>query len=73
LREHPKIQWAPRWSESSIREEQGILRDVDLIESMKVLISNEIDGKVYFAKSIAFNTAFALRLHDKSNPLSVDR
>ena len=65
LREHPKIQWPPRWGESSSREEEGILRDADLIEPMKLLISNEIDGKVYFAEIYCSNSAFASRVHEK--------
>jgi hypothetical protein len=65
LREHPKIQWPPRWGESSSLEEEGILRDVDLIEPMKLLISNEMDGKVYFAEIYCSNSAFASRLHEK--------
>jgi hypothetical protein len=65
LREHPKIQWPPRWGESLSREEEGILRDVDLIEPMKLLISNEIDGKVYFAEIYCSNSAFASRVHEK--------
>ena len=64
LKEHPKIQWPPRWSEWGEREE-GILRDVDLIEPRKLLLSNEVDGKVYFAELYCFNTAFASRLHEK--------
>ena len=66
LREHPKIQWPPRWDDSSRRAEEGILRDVDLIEPLKLLISNEMGGKVYFAEIYCFNTAFASRLHEKS-------
>jgi hypothetical protein len=69
LREHPKIQWPPRWGESSLRAEEGILRDVDLIEPMKLLISNEMDGKVYFAEIYCFNTSFASRLHEKIRPI----
>jgi hypothetical protein len=65
LREHPKIQWPPSWGESPLRAEVGILRDVDLIEPMKLLISNEMDGKVYFAEIYCANSAFASRLHDK--------
>jgi hypothetical protein len=65
LREHPKIQWPPTWGEGSLRAEEGILRDVDLIEPMKLLISNEMDGKVYFAEIYCFNSAFASRLHEK--------
>jgi len=65
LREHPKIQWPPRWDESSLRAEEGILREVDLIEPMKLLITNEMDGKVYFAEIDCSNTAFAARLHEK--------
>lgn len=72
LREHPKIQWPPRWSEwgeRSLREEDGILRDVDLIEPTKLLIGNEVDGTVYFAEIYCSNTAFASRLHEKIKPI----
>jgi hypothetical protein len=65
LKEHPKIQWPPRWDDSSRRADEGILRDVDLIEPLKLLISNEMGGKVYFAEIYCFNTAFASRLHEK--------
>lgn len=41
------------------------MRDVDLIEPMKLLISNEMDGKVYFAEIYCSNSAFASRLHEK--------
>jgi hypothetical protein len=72
LRDHPKIKWPPKWTEwgeGSLAAEKGVLRDVDLIEPMKVLISNEIDGKIYFAEIECFNTAFASRLHDKMKPI----
>lgn len=72
LREHPQIQWPPRWSEWSERSfggEDGILRDVDLIEPSKLLLSNEVNGKVYFAEVYCFNTAFASRLHEKIKPI----
>jgi hypothetical protein len=69
LREHPKIQWPPRWGESTPKAEEGILRDVDLIEPMKLLISNEMGGKIYFAEIYCFNTTFASRLHDKIKPI----
>jgi hypothetical protein len=65
LREHPKIEWPLSWGEGSLSGEKGILRDVDLIEPMKLLISNEIDGKVYFAEIDCSNSAFASRLHEK--------
>ena len=70
LREHPKIQWPPKWSERSESDltEEGILRDVDLIEPTTLLLSNEVDGKVYFAELNCFNTAFAVRLHEKVTP-----
>lgn len=71
LREHPKIQWPPRWSgwdERSLKGEKGILRDVDLIEPTKLLLSNEVDGKLYFAEIYCFNNAFASRLHEKIKP-----
>jgi hypothetical protein len=48
LREHPK--WLPRRGESSLRGEEGILTDVNLIEPMKLLMSKEMDGKVYFTE-----------------------
>jgi hypothetical protein len=41
------------------------LKDVDRIEPMKLLVSNEIDGKVYFAEIYCSNSAFASRLHEK--------
>jgi hypothetical protein len=72
LREHPKIQWPPRWAElgeSSLSGEDGILRDVDFIEPSKLLLSNELDGKIYFAELYCFNTAFASRLHEKLKPI----
>jgi len=72
LRDHPKIKWPPKWTElgeGSITAEEGILRDVDLIEPLKVLISNEMDGKIYFAEIDCFNPAFASRLHDKIKPI----
>jgi hypothetical protein len=71
LREHPKIQWPPKWSERGEGDltEEGILRDVDLIEPTTLLLSNEMDGKVYFAELYCFNTAFAFRLHEKVRPI----
>ena len=63
LREHPK--WPRRWGESLLRGEDGILTDVNLIEPMKLLISNEMGGKVYFAEIYCSNIAFAARLHEK--------
>jgi hypothetical protein len=71
LKEHPKIQWPPTWaeSESSLKAERGILKDVDLIEPMKLLLSNEVDGKVYFAEINCFNAAFASRLREKMKPI----
>jgi len=71
LREHPKIQWPPTWSEGAerpVRGEDGILKDVDLIEPSKLLLSNELDGKVYFSELRCFNNVFASRLHEKIKP-----
>ena len=45
------------------------MRDVNLIEPMKLLLSNEMDGKVYFAKIDCSNVAFASRLHEKIKPI----
>jgi len=39
--------------ESSLRGEEGILRDVNLIETMKLLMSKEMDGKFILLKSNA--------------------
>lgn len=66
------MQWPPRWSEwgeRSLRAEEGTLRDVDLIEPTKLLLSNEVDGKIYFAELYCFNAAFASRLHEKIKPI----
>lgn len=68
LRDHPKMQWPPTWSkasEPSIKLEEGIIRHVDLVEPTKLLLSNELDGKVYFAEFECFNDAFASRLREK--------
>jgi hypothetical protein len=43
------------------------LRDVDLIEPQKLLLSNAMDGRIY-----CFNTAFASRLHEKIKPIVGD-
>jgi hypothetical protein len=72
FREHPKIAWPPSWSEwgdRSLSGEEGVLRDVDLIEPRKLLLSNEVDGKVYFAEIACPNTTFASRLHEKIKPI----
>src|SRR5919106_3051903 len=72
LREHPKIEWPPTWAErdeSPLRAEEGILTDVNLIEPMKLLLSNEMDGKIYFAEIDCSNVAFASRLHEKIKPI----
>jgi len=68
LREHPKIEWPPTWSEPSelpLNADHGTLRDVDLIEPSKLLLTKELDGKVYFAEISCFNNVFASRLHEK--------
>jgi hypothetical protein len=68
LREHPKIPWPPVWSEtgeSSLKTEEGRLKDVDLIEPNKLLLSNEVNGNVYFAEIWCSNMAFATRLEQK--------
>src|SRR5918992_1609320 len=71
LKEHPKIQWPPSWAEwdeGPLRAEEGILTDVNLIEPMKLLLGNEMGGKVYFAEIDCPNVAFASRLHEKIKP-----
>jgi hypothetical protein len=72
LREHPRIQWPPTWSgrgKRSLRGEKGTLREVDLIEPTKLLIGNEMDGKLYYGELDCLNTAFASRLHEKIKPI----
>lgn len=71
LKEHPKIHWPPTWSEGgerSVSGEDGILRDVDLTEPKTLLLSNELDGQVYFAELYCYNHAFASRLHERIKP-----
>ena len=71
LREHPKIQWPPTWSEGgekSLQGDEGILTNVDFIEPSELLLSSELEGKVYFAELHCFNNAFATRLHEKIIP-----
>jgi hypothetical protein len=65
LREHPKISWPPVWSEGFTRAEEGILKDVDRIQPDRLLLSNEIDGKLYFAEICCSNAAFASMLEQK--------
>ena len=58
------------WGEGSITAEEVFSRDVELIEPMKVLITNGMAEKICFAEIGCSNPAFASRLHDKTNPLS---
>ncbi|HWP58412.1 MAG TPA: hypothetical protein VNL14_11020 [Candidatus Acidoferrales bacterium] len=72
FREHPKIGWPLTWSDSgdrSVREERGILKAVDLVEPRTLLLSNDLDGKLYFAEIECPNGFFASRLHDKMRGL----
>jgi len=67
LREHRKIQWALMWvgtGRTLAKGDEGILRDVDIIEPQKLLLSNAMDGRIY-----CFNTTFASRLHEKIKPI----
>ncbi len=66
LREHPRIQWPPAWSEwgtTTLRGEEGILKDVDLIDVKKLLLGNEFRGKTHFAELNCANAAFAQKLY----------
>jgi hypothetical protein len=45
------------------------LREVDLVEPTKLLLSNEIDGKIYCAEIPCSNVAFASKLHEKIKPI----
>jgi hypothetical protein len=78
LREHPKIQWPPRWSELSercLRADEGILRDVDLIEPQKLLLSNENEwtGKFILPNSTVLIPLSPPDCTKKLSPLSGDR
>jgi len=41
------------------------LREVDRIEPAKLLLGNEVNGKIYFAELDCSNAAFASRLHEE--------
>lgn len=72
LREHPKIDWPLTWSDScerAVREERGVLTGVELVEPKKLLLANELDGRLYFAEIECPNGVFALRLHEKVRSL----
>lgn len=45
------------------------MRDVDLIDPSKLLLSNEVDGQTYFAELHCFNRAFASRLYERIKPI----
>jgi hypothetical protein len=59
--------------ESSLRGEEGILTDVNLIETMKLLMSKEMDGKFILLKSIALIPLSRPGCTKKSRPLSGDQ
>jgi hypothetical protein len=70
LREHPKIPWPLRWSEwgeSSLKGEEGILRDVDLIEPTKFFKATSWKVRFILPKSIAL---IPLSLPDCTKKLS---
>jgi hypothetical protein len=52
-----------------LKADHGTLRDVDLIEPSKLLLTREVNGKVYFAEISCFNNVFASRLHEKLKSL----
>lgn len=71
LKEHPKIHWPLRWTERKDRSpsgEEGILRDVDLIDSSKLLLSKEVDGKTYLPSSTASTAPSLPGCTKKSSP-----
>jgi len=73
LRDHPRIQWPPSWSEwGTIAPpgEQGILKAVDLIEAKQLLLGNEFQGEVHFAELSCPNAAFANKLYEKIRVLA---
>jgi hypothetical protein len=56
IKRTPKNPMPPSWAEldeSPLRAEEGILREVNLIEPMKLLLSNEWTGKSTLPKSTA--------------------
>jgi hypothetical protein len=73
LKEHPRIQWPPDWSEWGTMAppgEQGILKDIDLIDGKQLLLGNEFEGKVHFAELSCPNAAFANKLYERIKTLS---
>jgi len=55
------------------KEKKGILRDVGLIEPTKLLLSNEVDGKVISPKSIALTARLSPDSTKKSSRVWGDR
>jgi hypothetical protein len=72
LREHPKIQWPPRWSEqgeSSFRGEDGILKEVDFYRTEHASSKQRSGRKNLFCRTILLQHGFASRLHEKLKPI----
>lgn len=77
LREHPKVNWPPKWSgwQKKLQgEREGKLRDVELIEKdqmgpIRLLLACEFKGRVYFAEVICDNSVFIRRLYEKIKSL----
>ncbi len=73
LREHPKIQWPPAWSEwgtTTPPGEEGVLKNVDFIGEKKLLLGNEFRGKTHFAELSCANAAFANKLYEMITALA---
>jgi hypothetical protein len=73
LKEHPRIQWPPHWSEPEVNTptgEQGILKIIDLIGPVQILLGKEIQDKVQFAELNCSNPAFTARLYEKLKALA---
>jgi hypothetical protein len=69
LREHPKIQWPPRWGESSLRGRPGDFARRGPYRIAEASSKQRNGRKVYFAEIYCFNSAFASRLHEKIKPI----
>ncbi len=73
LREHPRLQWPPAWSEAGTATpagEDGILKDIDFIGEKQLLLGSEFRGKTLFAELSCANAAFASKLYEMIKALA---
>lgn len=71
LREHPKIQWPPRWSgwdEGSLQGEKGDFERRGSYRTDEASSQQRGGWQSYFAEVYCFNSALVSRLHKKIKP-----